>query len=307
MLMGWIIFPFVAAILYAICDFTENFMVDTWCRKLRPQCLKIPYLILDIVGIGVILIWQQGEIFSGLSGSVILMLMIGGAINSLGGIPYYSALKKNDTTEVTLLSQMSPVLALIFGVLFLGQVPSAEQGMAFFLILAAMTLVVLGAGRKMIKVELTTGALMLVACLFWVLSDVLFVSQMDNVGFWSGFFWLIVGNILGNIVLVSIMKSWRQDIQRFWQRNRGKKLTALLVSDAMWWIAEVAWRMGMLAAPIAIMSVTGNMMQLILTFILGVILTLIWPKFGREKLNKKIVIHHALATSMLAVAIVLLG
>ena len=235
------------------------------------------------------------------------MLLVGGLINAIGGIPYYSALKKDDTTEVTLLGQMSPILALIMGVVFLGQMLTLGQGLAFVLITAAMLVLVFGAGKKMMKVELTTGALMLAACLFWVLSDVLFVSQAEGIDFWAGFFWLIAGNTLGNVVMAIVMKSWRQDFRKFWRRERGKKILAMVASNGLWWIAEVAWRMGMLLMPVAIMSVMGNVMQLVLTFILGVILTMIWPKFGREKLRKKVILRHAVATVLIVVGVVIIG
>jgi hypothetical protein len=41
--------------------------------------------------------------------------------------------------------------------------------------------------------------------------------------------------------------------------------------------------------------------------VLGIILTLIRPKFGREKLTKRSIAHHAIATGLMVVAIIIIG
>jgi Predicted membrane protein len=297
----------MAALLYATCNFIENSIVDNWCRRIRPQCLKIMYLGLDLIVILAVFIWQGFELFSTVNISMVSLLVIGGAVNALGDIPYYLALKKDDTTGITLLGQMSPILTLVMGVMFLSQVPTLQQGTAFVMVMAAIALLVFGVSRKEMKVELAAGALMFMACLFWASSDILFVSQAGELDFIMGFFWLMLGSFVANTLMVIVMKKWRQDAAKFWRKNKGRKTIALIGAEITFWGGEMIWRLGMLTVPVAIMSVTGNIMQLILTFMLGIILTAAWPKFGREKMNKKMIINHALATVMMVVAILILG
>jgi len=305
--MLWIIFPLTTAILFSLCNFTENAVVDNYCKKLRPQCLKVAYLGFDIIILLAFLIWQGSALLSGLEISGILTLMAAGAVGTLGGIPYLLALKKDNTTGVTLLTQMAPIMSLAFGMMFLRQMPSLNQGFAFALIMIGMLLAVVQTGRKFIKIELKTGSLMAMACLSWVLSDVIFVSGAGDINFWTGFFWLSVGAFVTNAFMALIFKSWREDLKKFWKRNKKKKFAGLTAIYGTWFVAEIMWRMGMLAVPIAIMSVTANVMQLIATFILGIILTMLWPKFGREKLEKKTIFRHALATIIVIAGIILIG
>ena len=265
------------------------------------------YLGLDLIVILAVFIWQGFELFSTVNISMVSLLVIGGAVNALGDIPYYLALKKDDTTGITLLGQMSPILTLVMGVMFLSQVPTLQQGTAFVMVMAAIALLVFGVSRKEMKVELAAGALMFMACLFWASSDILFVSQAGELDFIMGFFWLMLGSFVANTLMVIVMKKWRQDAAKFWRKNKGRKTIALIGAEITFWGGEMIWRLGMLTVPVAIMSVTGNIMQLILTFMLGIILTAAWPKFGREKMNKKMIINHALATVMMVVAILILG
>jgi hypothetical protein len=39
---------------------------------------------------------------------------------------------------------------------------------------------------------------------------------------------------------------------------------------------------------------------------MGLLLTLIWPKFGREKLQKKVILVHFIATILVVIGIVLM-
>lgn len=305
--MLWLLFPLGAAIFYSLCNFTENFIVDTWCRRVKPQILKIAYLGFDVVFMVAMLIWQGPKLWEGLDLMTILVLLAVGTINALASIPYYSALKKDDTTELTLLEQISPVLALIFGIIFLNQVPSMSQGLAFILIMGGMLLTVLEIGQKAIKIDFKSSSLILIACVLWVMSDVVFVMKADSVDFWPGFFWLMVGGFISNLIMIAMFKSWRDDFKKFWKKDRLKKTMALSGTYIPWVIAEILWRMGVLLVPVAIMSVTGSVMQLIATFILGIFLTLLWPKFGREQLKKKIIVKHAMAMVLIAIGLVLIG
>ena len=305
--MVWIIFPLVAALFFSLCNFTENAVVDNWCKRLKPQCLKVIYLALNVVVmLALFLIFGTGLWDNaGLIG--ILILLGAGILHSSGGIPYLTALKKADTTSITLLGQMNPILTLILGIIFLAQIPTWNQGLAFALIVIGMLLVVVETGRKIIKIDFKTALPMFIACLFWATSGVVFVMGVGDMDFWTAFFWFNVGKFIINAIMVIVFKSWRADFRRFIKKEKWKKIFGTVAVFAFWFIGEMMWRMGILIVPIAIQSVTTSVLQLILTFILGIILTLLWPKFGREKLQKKVIVRHAIATVIIVVGIILIG
>ena len=53
-------------------------------------------------------------------------------------------------------------------------------------------------------------------------------------------------------------------------------------------------------------SVASDAVEPIVIFFLGLLLTLIWPKFGREKMDRKTIIVHLVATILVVVGIVLM-
>ena len=306
--MMWLLLPLAAALFLSLMQFTENFIIDTWSKKLRPQNLKVSYLVFNAFGLLIFLALKGNEIFSQDFSPLVIWSIIGaGAVGSLAGIPYYAAFKKGDTTEITLFAQVTPIISLIMGVIFLGQIPDVYQGIAFFLIMAAVATVVVGAGKRKIRAELGVGLTMLAYCTLVVVSNVIFVSESSGVDSWlTYFFFVVLGNFVGNTVLVLVMKSWRADAKQFWHGKKSQKFIALLGASLLWWLSELTMRVGILILPLAIMAVTSTVLQLIITFILGIVLTLMWPKFGREKLTRKTIINHAIATCIAAIAIILL-
>lgn len=307
MVMLWLLIPIGAAFCYAISSFIDNFLVDTYCKKKNPKCMSIIYVAIELIICIVIAIVSKGSVFTSVGWGEIGIFLLAALANFFGSIPYYRALKDDETTEVSLLSQMSPVMALGLGWVLLNETIAPQQLVGFFLILAMAVFIVVGSGRRRFKMKATAGLCMVVACFFWVMSDIIFVFQAREVDFIASFFWLMMGGIISNVLAFAVMKSWRKDVRSFLSRKKGKKISIIIANQLINLTGEALWRFGVVLMPVAIISVTGNVAQLILTFILGVVLTLIAPKFGREKLNKKIVANHALATGVIAIAVVLLG
>jgi len=305
--MHWIIFPLVAALLFSFVEFIDNYLVDTYCKKLNPKCMSGVYVALELIILPIVAIIFRNEIFSDFNFSIILLFLAGGLFNVIAEIPYYQALKSEDTTGVTLLAQMSPVLALILGAIFLQEIITPAQTVAFFIILVATVIIVLGAGKKRIKLEAKATTLMLLTCLLWVLSDIVFVFNSREINLVSGLFFMFFGGTASNIILMVVFKKLRTDLKSFLRKKRTKKFTIMTINEVLCIIAEIFWRLGLLAAPVAIMSVTGNAAQLIITFFLGIVLTIFFPKFGREKLSRRHVANHAIATTMMVVAVILIG
>ncbi|MFV0484648.1 MAG: EamA family transporter [Candidatus Saccharimonadales bacterium] len=305
--MVWLWIPIAAAFCYAISGFIDNFLVDTYCKKKNPKCMSIIYVAIELVICVVVAIASQGAVFTGVGWGEIGIFLLAALVNFFGSIPYYRALKDDETTEVALLSQMSPVMALGLGFVFLNEVIGAQQLVGFFMILAMAVFIVVGSGRRRFKMKATAGICMVIACFFWVMSDIIFVFQAREVDFVASIFWLMMGGVISNVLAFIVMRSWRKDLKSFLARKRGRKISIIVANELVCLAGEVLWRFGVVVMPVAIMSVTGNVAQLIITFILGVVLTLIVPKFGREKLSKKVVANHALAMGVIAIAVVLLG
>ena len=105
---------------------------------------------------------------------------------------------------------------------------------------------------------------------------------------------------------MAINKPWQQRFKYIWRRKRKRFLIAILANQAISTSAELAIRAAMILGVTALVSVTCNAAELIITFLLGIVLSLIWPKFGRENIHRHVVIAHLLATVLAVVGIIIL-
>jgi hypothetical protein len=70
---------------------------------------------------------------------------------------------------------------------------------------------------------------------------------------------------------------------------------------------DFTYRAALFMAPsVAVASAASDSSTPIVIFFMGILLTLIWPEFGREKLNRKSIIVHLIATILVVVGIVLI-
>ncbi len=310
--MPWLWIPIAAAVLYALGNFVDNYLVDHYSKRLNPKASQGLFIFTELaIAIG-LLIFLRGDIFS--AGNT-WILILAGAADVIGTIFYWFSLRRSDTTDVTLLMQLSPIISLCFATIFLGQSISLPEFAGFLLILLASVVVVSAAGAKKLKFNLKTAGNILLACTIWVISDVIFISGATPTAEGAGlastlpsFFWLLVGTILCNLVLFACIKSWRRDFRKYLKRGKlGQKIFWTALDDLGTTCAEIIWRFGVLVAPLALLSVVEGVAELITAFVCGIILTIIVPKFGREKLTRKSVAHHAVATALMIAAIIIIG
>ena len=88
---------------------------------------------------------------------------------------------------------------------------------------------------------------------------------------------------------------------------KNKVLVPLAASFSVGVIKSFAYRAALIAAPaLALASAASDSIEPIVIFFMGLLLTLIWPKFGREKLQKKVILVHLVATILVVIGIVLM-
>jgi drug/metabolite transporter (DMT)-like permease len=309
--MNWLLLllPIGAALLYTLRMFIENYLTDRYFKRERisPDVLVIPGAISLILTILVLVGMFGFDVFRVTELSTVWWLLLAGAINILAFIPYYKAYNHEEVTGITIMSQLSPVFALGLAALFLGEVVDFWQGVAFVLIFGAICLLIFETStRRARKMELKTAVLMVITCLFWSLSDVVYTPEARDVGFETSFAWFLIGELVSVLILTLIMKPWRRGFGKFLKRHRTRKLVIVTGAEVAYAGAEVLLHAALIVMPIAIVAVIDHVFQLILAFGLGLIFTILLPKFSHEKIRKRTILHHLAAVIIVIVGIVLL-
>ena len=302
--MQWLLLSLVAALAWSFGSFIDNYLTDVVFSKKTPQSMKIAngisYIIVALVLLFVappapIETWQA------------LLLIASGVLASFSSIPYFMGLKNEEATGATIYYQLIPVIYLLVGWLVFREPISLRQIIGFVVIIIAPVIIIFSRKRpRSRRKEVVSALFLLLYVAFNATSGILSTKVGGELPFTTVFFYLLIGRGFMDIFLFATNKSWQQRIKFILRRKRAQFLSLITINQVLTVVAEAASRMSLIAGVAALASVVANASQLILTFVLGIILTAIWPKFGREKLNRHVIIAHLLAVILCVSGIIIL-
>ena len=308
--MSWLFLVAIAVIFDVFRIFTDNYISDVYYKGREVASQKMFSAYGKTIASIIILI-VAGFSFTEFDPTTIGLLLFSGALLSLAEIPYYLALGIEDSTNLGIFIQLSPVLYLILGWLFLGDTFSPLQLVAIAIILLAPILIVVTSRKRSRKVKLRAVFLAFIYVLVAVIGNLIFVNtnaeNFDTHLLIEEIAIAILGTGLTDALTMLCLPKWRTRYRHVRQKSKNKVLIPLSASLTVGLVKSFAYRAALVAAPaVALASAASDSAEPIVIFFMGVVLTLIWPNFGREKLNRKTVLVHLIATILVVIGIVLM-
>lgn len=305
--MNWLVFVAINVLSDSARIYTDNYISDVHFKGHGAIAQKYFYAIVYPL-LGVIMALCSGLDFSAAPFYAFVLFFFSGILNALSGIPYYKALEAEDSTNLGIFIQLSPVLYLLLGWLFLGDTIAPLQLLAFVIILIAPLLIIFSTRKRSRKVKFRAFLYAFLYILIDVIGNLIFVKENTaGLNFFSELSLVFLGAGIGNLGIMLAMPKWRRRYTYVFRRSHGKVLLPLAFSCTASVVKTIAYRAALTFAPaVALASVAADSTEPIVIFFMGLILTLIWPKFGREKLDRRTVIIHLAATILVVIGIVLL-
>ncbi len=307
--MNWLIFVLITILFDSIRIFIDNYASDYYFKGKFAVAQKLFYGYAFII-FSLILIFLMRENLAGAPLFPLLIFFISGFITSLAGIPYYKALELDDSTNLGIFIQLAPVLYLILGWFFLDQSFSPIQLVAFILILSAPVLIVLSTKKRNRNVKIKAVFYSFIYVFIAIIANLIFVkenSTNENLNFITEMSFVFLGKGIGNLVIIYARPKWRKRFLSVLKSSKKKVLLPLFCSGFFGITKDFTYRAALTLAPsVALASAASDSATPIVIFFMGILLTLIWPKFGREKLDKKTIQVHLIATVLVVIGIVLL-
>lgn len=305
--MSWITLVILAVLADSIRIFIDNYTSDVYYKGRHAVSQKVfnGYLF-PIVGF--IILIATGFDFNEMSLSVVLLMLFAGVLHGIAGIPYYRALELDDSTNIGIFTQLSPVLYLILGWFLLDQSFSPTQLIAFFIILSAPFLIISTTRKKSRKVKLKAVFFAFIYVLISVIGNILFVKiSTDGQNFVTAIALVLIGKGFADLIIVNSRPILRKRYRDVYKKSRHKVLRPLITNGIVRIVQQFTYRGALITAPsVAIASVASDSSEPIVIFFMGLLFTLLWPKFGREKLDRMTVLIHLSATILVVIGIVLL-
>ena len=303
--MEWFILILITVTFDSTRIFIDNYISDVYFKGRGAASQKLFYGYLFVI-FSLILMIITGVDFS--NPITLLLFTASGIMSSLAGIPYYRALELDNSTNLGIFMQLAPVLYLILGWFFLGQTFSPFQLAAFALILAAPLLIIATTKKRSRKIKIKAVLYAFLFVTIAVLGNFIFVKQnikAENLNFITEMAFVFLGKGIGNLLIIYSRPKWRRrflTVAKF-----DKRLFRPLISSAFFSMTkDFTYRAALTLAPVALTSAASDSSEPIVIFFMGLLLTLIWPKFGRETLRKKAIIVHLIATILVVVGVVIL-
>lgn len=305
--MNWLLLIVVDVVADSTRIFIDNYVSDYYFKGKESVAQKLFYGYAYLL-IALITAFAFGINFGDVPIVPMVLVFAAGAISSLGGIPYYRALEIENSTSLGIFLQLSPVLYLIAGWFLLDQPFSPLQLLAFSIIIAAPILIVASARKKSRHLELKAVFCSLLNVVAYVASSLIFVKEVaDGLDIVSAIVIILIGKGIGNIGIIYCRPKWRKRYYYVLNKSKRKVVRPMLLNSILGVVADFTYRAALATAPaVALASAISDSSEPIVIFFMGIILTLIWPKFGREKLDKKTVLVHLIATVLVVIGVAIL-
>jgi hypothetical protein len=182
------------------------------------------------------------------------------------------------------------------------------QLVAFAVIICAPILIVMTSRKRSRSVKLKAVFFAFLYVLISVIGNLIFVKvNTESINFVFAIGLVLMSKGFTDMTIVASQPKLRK---RFFDVNRRSKrrlLIPLMMSSITTTVQQFTYRAALVTAPaVAIASVASDSAEPIVIFFMGLLLTLLWPKFGREKLQRKTIMVHLIATMLVVIGVVLL-
>ncbi|OHA16278.1 MAG: hypothetical protein A3G52_04510 [Candidatus Taylorbacteria bacterium RIFCSPLOWO2_12_FULL_43_20] len=297
--MTWFLIAFLATFIFSVSNYVDKYLLSKHFPEKGEGALILYSTLFTLVILPFIFIIEPNVL--SVSVSSIAVLLSGGIIASISILLYLKALSVNDTSTVVPFLQLIPVFGYSLGYFILHESLSVNQILAGIFIIFGSVLLSLnfGASEK-IKFKTKLFYLMFIAPLLTALAQVMYKQAAIGESFVASIFWSFSGFAIFGIFLYIISRNYRaQFINTF---RAGKTVLVMnCLNEFMTIVGDIGILYALLLAPAALVMIVGSYQPLIV-LILGIMLTLFFPKIIKEKLS----VQH-LGQKFIAIVIIIVG
>jgi drug/metabolite transporter (DMT)-like permease len=301
--MNWLIYAFSGPILWAISTHIDKYLVERYFKHGSVAVLMVFTAIIGALALPPIWLFQPGVV--ALDPQSMEVIAVSGMLY-MGAIYFYlQALQTEEASTIAPFFQAAGIFGLILGYLVLGENISLFQVIGALLIIAGSVILSLRFGRGAGRIKTRLVVLMLACALAIALSSLIFKFFAVRDEFWTTTFWSFAGQALFGVILMLIASN-RQQFKRMMRSNTNAMLSANGVNEVINLGGNLGARYALLFAPLGIVqAITSTTSFFVLFF--GVILSLFFPKLGREEIGIGSLMQKFIAIAFIVAGVVLIN
>ncbi|MDP1884093.1 MAG: EamA family transporter [Candidatus Moranbacteria bacterium] len=302
--MSWFFIALIGPVLYAASNHIDKYLIEKYFKGGESGALILFSSLFSVVTLPVIYLIDPG-VFS-LDLTTIAVLVLNGMLTVVCIILYFKALQDDEASIVIPYYQTIPIFGFILGYFFLGETLTLAQIISCGLIIAGTIILSLNFIDGKLKFKKKVAALMLLASFLYAVGGVVFKIIAVEDGFWASIFWDFFGSVLLGVILYFSISSYRKQFLQVIRMNSWGVMSLNAFNEIIFVVADGVFAYATLLAPIALVM-TVNGFQPAFVFLLGVTLTLFFPKLGRESVTATGLAHKILAIGLIVEGAVFLS
>jgi drug/metabolite transporter (DMT)-like permease len=233
----------------------------------------------------------------------IALVVCSGILYMSAMLLYLQALQAEEASVVAPYFQAGPLFGYALAYLVLGETLSGRQiaGGIFILIGALTVSVRFDQGLRIFKARL--AALMLPCGFAMALSGLIFKIFAVEIEFWTTTFWMFAGEAVFGCALL-LIPFYRSEFMKMLRANTVALLSINGSNELINIGGGLGNRYALMFAPLSLVQAIGSTTTLFV-FALGVVLSLVWPKLGREDLSGRELLQKGIAAVLVAFGVAL--
>jgi uncharacterized membrane protein len=279
--MQWLLFAIIGPLSWAISTHIDKYLVDKYFHDSDTAVLIVFTAVVAVLALPVIGFFVPG-VFS-LPPLAMAVMTVSGTLYMGAMLFYLRALQTEEASAVAPFFQLSIIFTLLLAYVFLGEGLGPRQLSGIALIVAGTLSASVNGGAVRRRFNVKLLFLMTAATFIVALSAVLFKYFAVQDSFWGTTFWTFAGQGIFGAGLILIPGYYRQFANLF-QRKPGAVLGINAANELINLGGGLGVRFASLLAPVALVSAVSSTTTLFV-FAIGLVLTLFFPKFGREDLR----------------------
>ena len=217
---------------------------------------------------------------------------------------YFKAIEKNDASIVVVMFQMIPVFSYILALLLFKENLTFRQILGSLIIILSAIIISFDFNERNNRKKFKALLLMTLSSLFYSIYFILFDIGIRNSSYYSCAFWYQIGFLIIGIALL-LSKSFRIPFANAIKKNGKRYLILNTTNEVINLVANLLVNYANLLIPIALVNVL-NGFQGAFAFILGIIGTILLPKYIKEDLNKNVVVQKIICIILGIIGLIIL-
>ena len=279
--MHWLFYAFSGPVFWAASTHVDKYLVDRYFKHSDVAALLVFTALIGLLMLPFILYWDPAVLRLPWRDAGIVAFS--GVLYMTAMYFYLQALQGEEASVVAPFFQAVPLFGYVLAWIVLGETLSHRQLAGGGLIVAAGLLLSIHPGAGNVRLRLV---LLMLSCAFVAaVSSVIFKVFAVHDAFWSTTFWTYLGEALYGFCLLA-MPGPRHQFLALFRRHPGAVITVNAANELINLGGMLGARYALLLAPLSLVQAISSTTTLFV-FVMGVLLSLFLPQFGREDLSAR--------------------